>query len=95
MSDKRTIPNGWFKFLERGYAGIEDYDGKVIISPKLGYTDIGDLYEETSFAQKGGKWGLIDTEGNPLCAFIYEKIFPAGKGYFKGHIFNIHPKELQ
>ena len=94
MSDKRTIPNGWFKFLERGYAGIKDYDGKVIISPKLGYTDIGDLYEETSFAQKGGKWGLIDTEGKPLCAFIYEKIFPAGKGYFKGHIFNIHPKEL-
>ena len=56
MNSERQIPNGWYKFLEGGYAGIKDFDGKIIISPKMGYTDFGDLYEETSFAQKNGKW---------------------------------------
>lgn len=89
MNEERVIPNGWFKFLENGYTGIKDFDGKIIISPKMGYTEIDDLYEETSFAQKNGKWGLIDLEGNPICSFVYDKIIPAGKGYFIGHI-NIH-----
>lgn len=94
MSNEKKIPNGWFKFYENGYVGIKDFDGKVIISPKMGYSEIGDLYEETSFAQKDGKWGLIDTEGNPLCSFIYDRIFPAGKGYFKGHLFLRNSPEL-
>ena len=94
MNSERQIPNGWYKFLEGGYAGIKDFDGKIIISPKMGYTDIGDLYEETSFAQKNGKWGLIDSEGKPLCSFIYDRIFPAGKGFFKGHLFKGKTSEL-
>ncbi len=94
MSDEKKIPNGWFKFLENGYAGIKDFDGRVIISPKMGYSDIGELYGETSFAQKGDKWGLIDTEGKPLCSFVYNRIFPAGKGYFKGHLFLRNSPEL-
>lgn len=94
MSDEKKIPNGWFKFWENGYAGIKDLDGRVIISPKMGYSDIGELYEETSYAQKGDKWGLIDTEGKPLCSFIYNRIFPAGKGYFKGHLFLRNSPEL-
>lgn len=94
MNSERQIPNGWYKFLEGGYAGIKDFDGKIIISPKMGYTDIGDLYEETSFAEKNGKWGLIDYEGKPLCSFIYDRIFPAGKGFFKGHLFKGKTSEL-
>ena len=67
--EQKKKPNGWLKFWEHGRLGIKDYDDSVIISPDLGYTDISKLRGETSIAQKDGKWGLIDADGNPYTLF--------------------------
>ena len=84
--EKQKRYNGWYKFYERGFVGIKDRDEKVLVAPSLGYTDIGELKDFIAIAKKNDKCGLIDTEGNQLCPFIYDRLVFIGEGCYKAGI---------
>ena len=82
MNEERII-NGWMTFWHNGHVGIKDYDGNEVLSPTLGFTEIGKLRGSTAIASRQGKEGLIDTTGKPLCEFKYDLIVYIGEGCYK------------
>lgn len=80
---EEKIPYGWMTFYRNGYVGIKDYKGNEVISPTLGFTEIGILRCSTAIATRDGKKGLIDTTGKPLCDFKYDIIVYIGEGCYK------------
>ena len=82
MKEERII-YGWHTFWQNGYVGVKDFAGKEVVSPSMGFTDIGELRGNTAIATRQGKKGLIDTTGNPQCDFQYDRIVYIGEGCYK------------
>ena len=92
---EEKIPYGWFTFHRNGYVGIKDYDGNEVISPTLGFTEIGELLGITAIATRQGKKGLIDTAGNPRCEFRYDRLVYIGEGCYKaGRLIRGNPTDI-
>jgi len=80
---EEKIPYGWMTYYRNGYVGIKDYKGNEVISPTLGFTEISELRGTTAIATRQGKKGLIDTAGNTLCEFSYDRLVYIGEGCYK------------
>ena len=94
MNEERII-NGWMTFWHNGHVGIKDYDGNEVLSPSLGFTEIGELRGSTAIACRQGKKGLIDTTGKPLCDFKYDRIVYIGEGCYKaGRLVRGNPDDI-
>lgn len=91
MSEEKRKNNGWLPYYEHGFVGIKDNDENIIVSPDLGYTEIGELKENTAIARKEDKCYLINGDGIALCS-AYDRLVYIGVGYYKGGIL-VHPND--
>ena len=92
---EEKIPCGWMTFYRNGCVGIKDYKGNEVISPTLGFTEIGELRGTTAIATRQGKKGLIDTVGNTLCEFRYDRLVYIGEGCYKaGKLVRGNPTDI-
>ena len=74
--------------------GTMDKEGKIIISPDLGYRSIQGFNKGRAIANRLSEdnqnlvWGLIDENGEPRGDFKYTFIEPWGEGFYKCEIGN-------
>jgi hypothetical protein len=67
---------GFTKSGEEGLAIPARYDFATSFEGNIARVNIGATLNEDAYMHEGGKWGLIDTQGNAIIPVTYELILP-------------------
>lgn len=95
MSERHIIgprEDGYIVFEEGLYMGLMDNEGNVAISPDKHFRSIGDFIDGVAIAfghlekPEGGRWGLIDEQGNEITEFCYWYIEHMGGNLYKAQV---------
>lgn len=74
--------DGYIRVLSGNIYGTLDLNCKEVIPHSIGLTHLGVFYQGNARAEKNGRWGLVNENGEEVTGFCYKEIQPHRKwGY--------------